>query len=375
MIEKLVFSQFIEHIPQFVWWKDLDSIFLGCNENVANYVGLKNAQDIVGLTDFDIYENKKDAEFVRKIDQEIIQTGKSQLNFEEYLTLPNIGKRWLSTSKTPLYDRNKNIIGTIGWFNDITEIKELRLELDEKSQILFNYSLELNNTLKKLETANTEIEHFTYTTSQDLKTPIEVIKNLSNLILHKKEKDCSKEVYDHVNSIARSIESMDKTVNDVLSYGLSGSKNELAVAVDLNEIVALKILDLNSNFHKGEKVNYEFTKNNVKCYQKLIGLLFYNLILNGLTFNDSATPIVEIESTEDSNFHYITVKDNGVGIKKEEQKFIFKPFKKGTVRKSIGSGLGLSTCKRVVTLHKGKIWIEESSPGRTIIKFSISKHL
>ncbi len=80
-IEKLVLLQFIEHIPQFVWLKDADSVFLGCNENVARYVGLVNAKEIVGLTDFDIYDQKEDAEFVRKIDREIIESGKPQLNF------------------------------------------------------------------------------------------------------------------------------------------------------------------------------------------------------------------------------------------------------------------------------------------------------
>ena len=63
--------------------------------------------------------------------------------------MPNLGKRWLSTSKIPLYNEQKQIIGTIGWFNDITEIKELKIELNEKNQLLYNYNIELTNATEK----------------------------------------------------------------------------------------------------------------------------------------------------------------------------------------------------------------------------------
>lgn len=374
-IEKQVLTQFIEHIPQFVWWKDTNSVFLGCNENMAHYVGFKNAYEIIGLTDFDIYENKKEAEFVRKIDKEIIDSGKSQLNFEEELTMPKLGKRWLSTSKMPLYDSDQNIIGTIGWFHDITEIKELKFEVDEKSQILFDYSLELNKTIKKLELANLDIERFTYAASHDLKGPLKIINNLSELILRNKKEDCGKEVYNHVNTISRSAMSIDKTVSEVLDYGLSGTRNEVAVDVDLNEIIALKVLDLNPGLSCNKTVKYDLLHSQVKCYKKLMGLLFYNLILNGLTYNNQAIPRVEITSSEDANYHYFTVKDNGIGIKKEEQASIFKPFEKGTLKKSKGPGLGLSICQRVISLHHGEIWVDASSSAGSVIKFSISKRI
>ena len=72
-----------------MWWKDVNSIFLGCNVKLANYVGLKNPKEIIGKSDCDIFSKKEDAEFVRKIDQQIITNGQPQLNFEEALTLPD----------------------------------------------------------------------------------------------------------------------------------------------------------------------------------------------------------------------------------------------------------------------------------------------
>jgi len=369
-IEELVFSQFIEEIPQFVWWKDLDSIFLGCNKNVAQYVGFSNPNDIVGLTDFDIYENKSDAESVIKVDKEIIASGKPQLNFEEQLTLPKLGQRWLSTSKTPLYDENQNIIGTIGWFNDITELKELKIELDEKNQILFNYNLELNNTLKNIEILNIDLERFTYAASHDLKGPIRHIKGYTQLLLDKKN-TLNPESIEHITAIHETADRMGTIVRDVLDYAVSGSKNQVRESVNLNELVALKIIDINPTLIKKKTIKFDLPKKKIKVYKKLIGLVFYNLITNGLKFNDALNPRVEIEFEEQERFFYFSITDNGIGIRPEHIKDIFKPFQKGT--NSSGAGLGLSICQRVISLHRGDIWVEESTKGKTIIKFSISK--
>lgn len=123
-MEKNILAQFINNIPHFIWWKDLNGVFLGCNNNFLEYTGLKNKNELVGKTDFDLWD-KDEATFFRKIDNEIVSSGKSQLNFEEPITLSDLGKRWLSTSKMPLRDNENKIIGTIGWFDDITTRKEL----------------------------------------------------------------------------------------------------------------------------------------------------------------------------------------------------------------------------------------------------------
>ena len=58
-MDKNVLSQFINNISQFVWWKDLNSVFLGCNDNLLRYSGLKNKEDI--LKRMDSNDKKHDA--------------------------------------------------------------------------------------------------------------------------------------------------------------------------------------------------------------------------------------------------------------------------------------------------------------------------
>ena len=85
-----------------------------------------------------------------------------------------------------------------------------------------------------------------------------------------------------------------------------------------------------------------------------------NLIDNAFKFTGNGGWI-EVEISKDNNNAFLIVKDNGIGIKMEEQDNIFKPFVQidsDYSRKYEGSGLSLSICKRIVEFHGGKIWLE-----------------
>lgn len=70
-----------------------------------------------------------------------------------------------------------------------------------------------------------------------------------------------------------------------------------------------------------------------------------------------------------------SIQDNGIGVSPEFKEIIFKPFKRLQTKISTGSGLGLSICKRIIELHKGDIWIENTSDTGTYFKFSLSKNI
>lgn len=114
-------------IPEFVFWKDRHSNYLGANLLFAQSAGLADVADIVGKTDFDL-EWSKSAENYQADDQLVMETQTPRLNYEEEQVRSDGSIRWLRTSKTPLFDANGQVMGVLGVYADITEQKQAEAE-------------------------------------------------------------------------------------------------------------------------------------------------------------------------------------------------------------------------------------------------------
>ena len=118
----------IDNIPSYIFWKDRNSIYHGCNTAFAHSAGLDSPEDIVGKTDFDLPWTHEESVFYRKVDKEVIDLGVKQLDIEEPQTIDG-SVRWLSTNKIPLYNDTNEIVGILGTYEDITKRKNLELAL------------------------------------------------------------------------------------------------------------------------------------------------------------------------------------------------------------------------------------------------------
>ena len=98
-----ILQMVINHIPQYVFWKDTNSVFLGCNKNFAQVVGLNDPTEIIGKTDYDL-TNKEKADHFIEMDQTVIETNKPLYNMVEPHTGANGDKMWVNINKVPLYD-------------------------------------------------------------------------------------------------------------------------------------------------------------------------------------------------------------------------------------------------------------------------------
>jgi PAS domain S-box-containing protein len=120
----------LDAIPVRVFWKDRDSVYLGCNRLFAQDAGLHSPDEIIGKTDYELAW-KDQAELYRRDDAQVIQTGRPKLHYEEPQTTPDGQRIWLLTSKIPLRDLNGHVIGDLGTYEDITARKQAEAVLRE----------------------------------------------------------------------------------------------------------------------------------------------------------------------------------------------------------------------------------------------------
>ena len=84
--------ELLKQIPASVFWKDIDSVYLGCNDAFASSLGLSSPKEVIGKTDYDLPTTKKESDAFRADDKQVIRTRQPKLNIEEYQTLSN-GRR------------------------------------------------------------------------------------------------------------------------------------------------------------------------------------------------------------------------------------------------------------------------------------------
>lgn len=123
----------LDSIPQRVFWKDRNSVFLGCNKPLALDAGYPNPADMVGKTDYD-HASHATADLYRADDRQVMETGQPRINYEEPQIRPDGSQAWLRTTKVPLRNKEGAIIGVLGTYEDITEQKQAREALRESEE-------------------------------------------------------------------------------------------------------------------------------------------------------------------------------------------------------------------------------------------------
>ncbi|NMC01568.1 MAG: PAS domain S-box protein, partial [Chloroflexi bacterium] len=126
----------LAHFPGVVFWKDQNSVYLGCNQAFATGAGLATPADIVGKTDYDLPWAHTEADAYRADDQQVMAGGVPKLHIIETQYQADGNVVWFDTSKIPLLDEDGHVIGVLGTSTDITTLKQSEAEQERYAERL-----------------------------------------------------------------------------------------------------------------------------------------------------------------------------------------------------------------------------------------------
>jgi light-regulated signal transduction histidine kinase (bacteriophytochrome) len=269
----------------------------------------------------------------------------------------------------------------VGFFRDVTERKEAEKKLEDSNRSLEKRLSEINVLHKELEKtnqllgqSNVDLENYTYVVSHDLKAPLRAMRSFSAFLLEDYSEKLDKKGQDYLQRIADASSHMDTLIENLLLLSRVGRKFMEVEVVDLNQLLEEIVEDLEPSIQKSNgKVVFQNLPA-VSIQRTWMKELFMNLINNGLKFNKSKTPRVEVTYEERESGLLFKVRDNGIGIEEKYFDRVFTLFERlHTQEEYEGTGAGLAICKKIVQQFGGRIWIESQISRGSTFFFTLPK--
>ena len=258
--------------------------------------------------------------------------------------------------------------GYKAYFNKRKNNLLLEEKVAERTQALKKSNLQLVQS-------NKELERFAFVASHDLREPLMNIISFTGLLQKKIDPINDPIVKDFMRFIHENANRMNHLILDTLAFTSLSDESVPLEAVDVNKV----ILDIQASIantlnQKKAIIHIAQTLPIIPSNTAMVFSLFKNLIENGIKYNESNPPRIEIDYQISKHFYTFSIADNGIGIPSEFQEVIFEMFKRLQSRNEYqGSGLGLANCKKIVTKMGGKLWVESKEGEGATFYFTVKK--
>ncbi len=355
--ERDLLRSLLDTIPDRIYFKDAASRFLRCSQSMARRMGLSDAREVMGKTDFDYHPPAAAQEYYQE-EQRIILTGKPLVNKLQRTVDPDGKETWTTATKVPVYNRHGTITGLVGISRDITQLKEAEEALERARDAALEHARVKSEFLANM--------------SHEIRTPMHAIVGMADLLLGT---PLSPEQREYVETLRSGIDTLLKLINDILDFSKAeaGKLTIESIDYDLREVIESTADLLAERAHrKGVELAYWIDPalpTSLRGDPVRLRQVLTNLVSNAIKFTERGEVVIRagLEKGEDGRPRLrLSVTDTGIGIPARAAGSMFKAFTQAdgsTTRKYGGTGLGLAISKQLVELMQGQIGVE-SAPSQ-----------
>lgn len=343
-IKERKFRSIFNSTLHFISFLDTEGVVKEVNETALQFAGLIQ-EDVIGKKIWDCYW------------WQISSDTKDQLkkSFEVALRGETI------SYEVAVWDKDKNAVTILFNIKPLTDDNGKVLAVLSEGQPI----QDMVDTRKALALKNLELEHFAATAAHDLKEPLRMINGFMTLMKKNYADGLDERANQYIDFAVDGARRMDTLITDILEYTRIGSAVVQKEKIDTEKLLAEIVLLFHPIMEeKMARVEWDHLPV-IQGQLTAIRLLFSNLISNALKYQQTGIPpIVHINCTSFENEYQFSITDNGIGIPLEQSEYVFDMFKRLHGRGQYsGAGMGLATCKKIVELHGGKIWVRPSAQG------------
>jgi len=382
----------IDTIPNPIFYKDTNGLYVGCNKAFEVRLGL-NREQIVGKSVYDVLP-KDLAEEYSQMDSELFRNPGEQV-YETSLVYSDGKRREIILNKATYYNVEGALAGLVGVSVDITGRKraeealkrahdELEMRVRERTSALAAAVEDLQNEIserKKAEEAlrnsSEKLKLFAYSVIHDLKSPAIGIYGVAKLLHKHYENALDEKGRMYCEQILKASEHVALLVEQINIYVAAKEAPVIIERLNVNEILRM-VHDEFSTQLSLRQVDWVGLDVGVEIHGDRLSIhrVFRNLVDNALKYGGERLSEIRVGYQEDDDFFIFSVADDGVGVSTEDSERIFGLFKRDKTARGIsGTGLGLAIVKEISERHGGEVWVVPGPQRGTTFFISIAKRL
>jgi len=249
-------------------------------------------------------------------------------------------------------------IGTCGFVLDVTDRRDIQ-------DLLKDY-------MQKLQRSNKELEQFAYIASHDLQEPLRTVTSYLQLIDQRYADALDDDGREFIDFAVDGATRMKMLINDLLDYSHIQRDKFQFENVDMQRVLDRVIHNLQITIEDTGGIITHDELPSIVADERQMTQLLQNLLSNSLKFRQTGPLFIHIGVQHKPGYWVFCVQDNGIGIEPEYRERVFTLFQRLHTRERYsGTGIGLATCRKIVTEHGGEIWVESQSGEGTMFCFSI----
>jgi two-component system CheB/CheR fusion protein len=299
---------------------------------------------------YDLGDGQWNIPRLRELLHQVLPAHSTIRDFEVERNFEHVGRKVMLLNASEVFDANAKEPTILLAFEDITERKR-----SEEALI----------------SMNVELQHFAYALTHDLREPLRMVVNFTELLAQEYRGKLDVEADHYIEYSVEGAQRMEALMKALLGYWETTSREHKIAPTDCNAALekALQNLQL-AILESGAEITYDRLPT-VLAEETMLVQLFQNLIGNAIKYRGVNALHIHVSAENGGPAWLFAIRDNGIGIESQHADKIFGILKRLHGKEIPGTGIGLALCKKIVERRGGKIWVESELGCGSTFKFTV----